>query len=150
MIPPSNELCTHSAPEPNIEGAIGTTDLMIPVGRGGSGPSLKIPVNPIKGGMFPGPMSVGIELGNGIIPLAEILGAVWSHLHHFLEPLLSIHLVILKSNLDSHSYDTGETLHFPIDLTSFQRFLSFVLSSDCLVSTLQCDIFQRRVYPLEP
>ena len=115
-------------------------DSTIPIGRGKSGPSFPNFVCPINGRTCPGPTSMGVVLGNGIIPLEGSLGAACSCLRHFLEPLLSIHSSVSESNSDSHlchSHDTGEALHFPNVLTSFWWLLSSVPSLDCLVSALQ-------------
>ena len=117
---------------------------MILVGRGMFGPSLLIPVCPIEGRTFPGLTFMGGASGNGIIPLAGSSGAVWSHLHCFLEPLLGVHSAVSVSESDSHSchlHENGDALHFPNDLTSFWRLLSSVLSLDCFVSTLQQQSF---------
>ena len=80
-------------------------------------------------------MSMGVDLGNGIILPVGSSGAVCLCLCCFLGPLLSIRSTDPDS-YSCHLHDTGEALCFPKDLTSFQRFLSSVLSSDCLVSTL--------------
>ena len=72
-----------------------------------------------------------------IIPPVGSLGAAYLHLHCFLEFLLSVCSTDSDSDSNSHSHhlhDIGEALHFPKDLTSFWRFSSSVLSSDCLVS----------------
>ena len=112
----------------------------IPVGRGRSGHSSPNFVCPINGRTCPGPTFMGVDLGNGIIPPVGSLEAACSCLCCFLEFLLSVCSTDSESDSDSHSHhlgDTGEALCFPKDLTSIQRFLSSVSSSDCFVSTLR-------------
>ena len=121
----------------------------IPIGRGKSGLYSPNIVCPINGRTSPGPTSMVVVSGNGIIPLAGSLGAACLHLCPFLKPLLSIHSAVSESNSDYHSrhlHDTGDALCFPNVLTSFLRLLSSVLSSNCFVSALQWRSFSEESF----